>query len=285
MLLQAAQSACIYQPQNNNPHIIFPMKAKRIRELAENKEHIPGIYNYCDRWCERCAYTSKCLTFAASEEALPDAASRDLNNAEFWKELEEIFTSTIEMIKEDAKAKGIDLDLTPDPEYKKAKKAQDEKTEQVPCVKSARRYIDIVTVWLEKNKDLIKEKEEALELAASIAIPTMNPEQEHAAIADAFEIVHWYQFQIYVKLKRALSREPGEDPEIDEACKQDSNGSAKVALIGVNRSIGAWASLRNHFPEQADVILDTLVHLERLRRSIEKEFPNAKKFKRQGFDD
>ena len=27
-------------------------------------DFIPGIYNYCDRWCERCLYTDRCRTFA-----------------------------------------------------------------------------------------------------------------------------------------------------------------------------------------------------------------------------
>ena len=25
---------------------------------------IVGVYNYCDRWCERCAFTSRCRVFA-----------------------------------------------------------------------------------------------------------------------------------------------------------------------------------------------------------------------------
>jgi hypothetical protein len=31
------------------------MKKEEIKKLAENKDLIPGVYNYCDRWCERCA--------------------------------------------------------------------------------------------------------------------------------------------------------------------------------------------------------------------------------------
>ena len=27
-------------------------------------DFIPGIYNYCDSWCERCLYTSRCMNFA-----------------------------------------------------------------------------------------------------------------------------------------------------------------------------------------------------------------------------
>jgi hypothetical protein len=42
--------------------------------------------------------------------------------------------------------------------------------------------------------------------------------------------------------------------------------------------------MRNHFPEQEDTILDLLVHLDRLRRKIEKTFPDARAFVRPGFD-
>lgn len=45
------------------------MDKKRLLEMAENPDFIPGIYNYCDRWCERCAFTSRCLTYAALQES------------------------------------------------------------------------------------------------------------------------------------------------------------------------------------------------------------------------
>ncbi len=33
---------------------------------VERDEHgfIPGIHNYCDRWCERCPFSSRCRAFA-----------------------------------------------------------------------------------------------------------------------------------------------------------------------------------------------------------------------------
>jgi hypothetical protein len=30
-------------------------------KLAADPKYIPGICNYCDRWCERCPFTSRCL--------------------------------------------------------------------------------------------------------------------------------------------------------------------------------------------------------------------------------
>ena len=65
---------------------------------------------------------------------------------------------------------------------------------------------------------------------------------------------------------------------------KDSDGSAKVALIGIDRSIAAWGEIRNHFPLYVASILKMLVHLEQLRRKVEKAFPDARTFIRPGFD-
>ena len=56
------------------------MDKERIKKLAQNPDFISGIYNYCDRWCERCAFTSRCMNFAMGEEFFPDQASHDARN-------------------------------------------------------------------------------------------------------------------------------------------------------------------------------------------------------------
>ena len=44
---------------------------------------IVGIYNYCDRWCETCSFTSRCRVFAdrAELEAQSDPQLSDVVNA------------------------------------------------------------------------------------------------------------------------------------------------------------------------------------------------------------
>jgi hypothetical protein len=99
------------------------------------------------------------------------------------------------------------------------------------------------------------------------------------------DIVSWYHTMIYPKLMRALGQSNGErEGNQDEGFPRDSDGSAKVALVSIDRSIGAWGTLREYFPGQGDRILDMFVHLDRLRKSIEKEFPEARAFQRIGFD-
>lgn len=51
----------------------------------------------------------------------------------------------------------------------------------------------------------------------------------------------------------------------------------------MDRSLAAWARLRQHFPDKADRMLNILVDLDRLRRHAETIFPSARAFKRPGF--
>ncbi len=94
----------------------------------------------------------------------------------------------------------------------------------------------------------------------------------------------WYQHFIYVKLLRAVQGKLEETPQGLDEFPKDSDGSAKVALIAIDRSIAAWGQMREHFPQRRDDILDVLVHLDRLRRKTETLFPDARAFVRPGFD-
>jgi len=58
-----------------------------LKQSVKDPDCIPGIYNYCDRWCERCAFTSRCLTFKQSKEKFGDPDTSDINNAAFWEKL------------------------------------------------------------------------------------------------------------------------------------------------------------------------------------------------------
>jgi len=45
-------------------------------EMARDPRFVPGIYNYCDQWCQRCALTSRCMNYALAmevEAAFPNA--------------------------------------------------------------------------------------------------------------------------------------------------------------------------------------------------------------------
>jgi hypothetical protein len=76
-----------------------------------------------------------------------------------------------------------------------------------------------------------------------------------------------------------------ERSELLEEFPKDSDGSAKVALIAIDRSMAAWGHMLKHFPGHRDQILSIIMHLDRLRRRVEKIFPEARNFIRPGFDE
>ena len=93
------------------------------------------------------------------------------------------------------------------------------------------------------------------------------------------------RYFIYVKLVRAIKGTLDETVEPYEEYAKDSNGSAKIALIAIDRSVAAWGKIYEHFDENEAEILDMLVLLDRLRRKTEAVFPIAREFHRAGFDD
>jgi hypothetical protein len=111
---------------------------------------------------------------------------------------------------------------------------------------------------------------------------------EKYGLEETLKVIQWYQHQIYVKLARAISGKMEAESESDDEPAQyakDSDGSAKVALIGIDRSIAAWGSIGRRLPTFRSLDVPAiLTHLERLRRSVEKVFPDARGFLRPGFD-
>lgn len=260
------------------------MNRKKLIRKAKDPHYISGIYNYCDRWCERCTFTSRCLNYSITEEEFGDLKTKDLSNKEFWEGLHTIFQQTKEMVTEMAEEMGIDLsslDVASDIEKERQKR---EEAREHELSRAALEYSKMADRWMEEEYALLEQKQDSLNTLLRIGVDEERLKDEADSINDALEIIRWYQHQIYVKIIRALDRDDLNNLEEEEVLKNDSDGSAKVALIGMDRSIGAWGKLQGFFPEKTDSILDILVYLDRLRRKTEQVFPDARNFKRPGFD-
>ncbi len=82
---------------------------------------------------------------------------------------------------------------------------------------------------------------------------------------------------------RALSSRKDENSE-DNDFPKDSDGSAKVALIGIDRSIAAWRVMQLAISDRAQSIVPLILQLDSLRTKLEESFPQARDFIRPGFD-
>ncbi|MBE0534321.1 MAG: hypothetical protein IH624_01530 [Phycisphaerae bacterium] len=253
------------------------MDEERLEEMARDPRFIKGVYNYCDRWCERCGFTGRCLNYALCGE---EFAEKD--EQEQWQVLGRLMRQTASMVQRDAKEHGIDLEAL-DAADETDDLPEGDASEQ-PCCSQAKRYMEAASAWFDAADELFKGQQDALYEAVRLELPETTPEQTAQAVNAAVETIRWYQHQIYIKLMRAHRKTtPPADPA-DEML-DDANGSAKVALIGMDRSIHAWDMLYRILAEEQDSILDILVQLGRLRRSVEAVFPAARAFIRPGLDE
>ncbi len=247
------------------------MNRDQLEELAGDKRYIPGIYNYCDRWCERCPQTSRCMNFSLSESKFSDPETRDIRNEAFWKKLSEVFAEAFERLKEAGKKWGIELENLDGGSDPEKIRAEAEAAEAHVICRGARGYSKAVEDWL-------KEREAFFFGRAAFA-------EEGVAAEEALEVIRWYQYFIAAKTARAIRGKIEEEEEGEEEFPSDADGSAKIALIAIDRSIGAWAVISRHFKLYAESVSEIISFLSLLRQAVEETFPKARSFIRPGFDD
>lgn len=211
------------------------------------------------------------------EEDDGDSQARDITNDAFWRKLASIFEETKQMMADWAKEARIDLSQVGEAaneqrERRRTNAARDE------LAMAAKDYASRVTQWFRLFDQVL----DVTDLA-----PNEVETDESEQLEEAREVIHWYQYQIAVKLMRALSSRSNEaEWQIDDDDEaKDSDGSAKVTLIGIGRSVSAWRLMQICLPERADSIIPMILELEKLRQRTELRFPKARDFVRPGFDE
>jgi hypothetical protein len=205
-----------------------------------------------------------------SEEDSSDPESRDIRNEAFWKKLSGIFQETLEMLKESAKEWGVDLDTLDSAVDMEKMKARDEAAENHLLCRAARKYAEMVKEWIDEKETLFFE--------------TAAAARDGVDLDEAVEVIQWYQYFICAKITRAVRGKVDEEEEKDDEFPSDSDGSAKIALIAMDRSIAAWAMIRHYDTDGAEAVVDLISFLDGLRQAVEKTFPKARSFVRPGFD-
>jgi hypothetical protein len=252
------------------------LRKKALLEKAKDPKYIPGIYNYCDRWCERCRFTSRCLNCDLDDRE--NLGELDMTNEAFWNKVKDSLETAFDLLKDMAEEAGIDLD--------EIEPIEEEDEDRVVHILSsiARKYADRVSEWMQDNEHLLVDKSEEQEGKSGLTLIKPKNDTDPVPLEDIIEVIRWYQYQIYVKISRALSSRKNEDRFSLDEFPKDSDGSAKVALIGIDRSMSAWGEMAGYFTEDKE-LLRIIEFLKRIREMTEKEFPDARSFKRPGFDD
>ena len=231
---------------------------KDFLKFLKNPDFIDGIYNYCDSWCERCAFTDKCMNFAMRKYKEDQNGEASIEDS-----LTEVFQQTTDLIKQIIEDKGmswedivsqVDTETPTIDPHKEADKHRN--------VKAAKEYTYLYGSFLKTEQGFMQGK--GLEFQNDL------------------NKVNWYQSLIYIKIRNACQLFFEDD--LSDFMVDYYNGKAKLTLISIDQSMAGWLVLQVHFPEKVNKITEILIQLEKLRQQIEKDFPNARKFVRPGLD-
>ena len=220
---------------------------------------IVGVFNYCDSWCDSCPFTSRCRVFADIAET---EASRDPN------------------LKPVVDAPPIAKEVPPPPPAWLQELLDEANAVAAPGIPES--FFERRGARLTPEHLAIDHRAEGYSRRARQWLAAGVPDSGEAG--DPRAVIGWFHMLIHVKAMRALHGQVEADPS-DRDWPADHDGSAKVALIGIDRSHNAWLDLVDGgfaSPEEAFPFIEDLSWL---RDALERMFPKARAFVRPGFDE
>jgi hypothetical protein len=267
------------------------MKRDDIRHAgprAARPKFIPGVYNYCDHWCERCRFQTRCRLYRDLQrfQAAPDAGEAALRAvAEEDDEPEDEEETTVSP-RERAEFLALiqEANKEPSPEEAARIRAACERYRELksshPLTLQAREYADIASN------------------VTTVIRPVLDSRADPLALA-AIETIDRFDHYIAVKTWRATAGLVGErftldddDEDDDEFSNKpsnlqaDCNGCAKLVRLMIAESREAWQVLMHVQTIAADGVPGAMVRrLSELDARVAAAFPRAMEFMRPGFDD
>jgi hypothetical protein len=215
---------------------------------------IVGIYNYCDRWCERCPLTGRCRVFADVQEHEFTFVQRDAAAAaESLSRLTECARLNVSDTADDplTRTEASELDALVRTEVAEEDRPLQERTRAV-----AYRLWD----WWDRPG-----------------------QPDGPALKEALDVIGHYCHFVGAKVYRALMGHL--DPEPDEGLQSDANGSAKAALLGLERLQEACLRLVEGGLVSVVDAEPVVSELAWIVSEVERRFPMARRFVRPGLDE
>ena len=230
----------------------------RFVTLATDPNLVPGIYNGCDQWCHYCPATARCLAY----KCMPGSSDTDI-----YENIEEKMFESMHYLKACHEAEGL---RPPEDLITLLNGERPSQQEYVPVddalERMAKHYAVLATVFL-----------------ATLSEPLPHeplPKREHGPTP--FEVFLYYHFLIAIKVYRAITSSYAASRNGDSQARWDADVSAKVALIGIERSDEALQVMA--LDDSDPRIAHMRKHLARLRREVSARFPAARTLVRPGLD-
>ena len=246
---------------------------------ARPPRFIEGVFNYCDRWCERCRFQSRCRLYRDTQRLEQMTAGL----------LDE---SDLEALDSDD---AFELDGTspPVPPGERAEflESLTDAVAEVSPAEAAR-----VAAALDRrgrqqtshplSREAFEYGETARRLIAVLG-PMLRAAGDPLAL-ESLETIGRFALLIAVKTRRAVASllPPCEELDDDDDFRRlDANGCAKLVRLMVVESRDAWGFLTRLPSVAADGVPAAMIaRLDELDQQLARAFPQAMSFVRAGFD-
>lgn len=227
---------------------------------------IPFIHNYCNRWCERCNFITRCNIGILE---IKMNGKEDLSKEEYTALFEKSLGEMLELEVENEELEMLN----------EIDEIWDENDFELPEFTEEEIHEENIKQLLIESNPIIKLSEDYFQNAKNL-LDKLQLEN-----SKEIEVITWYLHFIHIKIDRALN---GLDDDLeaeflDDPYQTDSNGSAKVAIIGIKESLYAWKMLSKKV--ESIEINSIIQQLKTLQNLTEKTFPNFFRFIRPGFDE
>ncbi len=252
-------------------------------------DKIPGIYNICDRWCERCFYQDKCLLFEREEETEKLLKEKGIDDPEekLTEQLSSTFNEVSNMLQDFLDKEGIDLNelidemadlVNEEPDESAFEEVKNEAENLMGMAFKARKEIN--DVLQKEDQDFIrnirlKNKAEAEKLSLDVTA--------------AINIMNWHSTFINSKVHR-MAMEMS-DPEFDEVTmtfegKEYSAKllTAKLLYVCLVEMQEALLTIYNATTLATDYMSDMVLSVEKIIIQVKHFSPGIEDYKRPYFD-
>ena len=230
-----------------------------LHELAADPALVKGIYLTCDQWCAYCPATDRCLAFRCSPES-----RLDVDELPGTGDGEHVMEG-LAALKSLTEAEGclappeIEAMLSDDRECKRRLLTLNDSLERLGRV-----YMSVSEAYVNTHPH------PPVQIAARPSGPT------------PFEVFAWYHAMVPARVFRAILCLAEHSAGV-HGRRTDMLGAAKMALVGLDRSIDAVQTMSAHDDDPRLELMQS--QLRRLRTGVEQRFPGARGFIRPGLDD
>lgn len=248
----------------------------------QRNDLIPGIFNYCDRWCERCFYSNKCLVFQKESEQKIKHILKDEDPddpAVFAQDITDNFREAFETLNKMMEGMDDKIDLDEDVDYiDETEEIQETNTEMYDLHSKSDEFFKECSIFIKKiEAHFPKQNNEFI-----------HENKEQKLLAEVVAILSWYSPQILVKCKRANFSLKEINLAVDEEMRgyatEDLNVTLKIAYLGIQKCLQVLRDLYNQMNEFSDEIISLLVIGNDTEKELLKLFPEIPNYKRPYFD-